>query len=128
MRFEHFGINVPDPKAMAAWYVKHFKMSVLRAMKEDPFTHFLADESGRVCLEIYANKSVAIPDYLKQHPLKFHFAFEVDNPQKLSESLITDGAIFFEEVKPDERSHLIMLRDPWGIPLQLCKRSAPMLK
>ena len=48
MKFEHFGINVPDPVAMAAWYVKHFQMKVLRAMKEDPYTHFLADESGRV--------------------------------------------------------------------------------
>ncbi len=127
MKFEHFGINVPEPIAMAAWYVKHFQMKVLRAMKNDPFTHFLADESGRVCMELYANKTVEIPDYLKQHPLKFHVAFEVNDPQKFSEILIKDGATFFEEVKPDAASHLIMLRDPWGIPLQLCKRSSPML-
>ncbi|MFO7655618.1 MAG: VOC family protein [Bacteroidales bacterium] len=127
MRFEHFGINVPDPVAMAAWYVKHLKMKVVRSMNTEPFTHFLGDEQGRVCMEVYANKLVEIPDYNKLHPLQFHCAFEVTDPQKLSELLIADGAKFCEEVRPDEKSLLIMLRDPWGIPLQLCKRSVPML-
>ncbi len=127
MKFEHFGINVPHPQAMAAWYVRHFNMKIVRSMQNTPYTHFLADDSGRVIMEIYANETVDIPDYNLQHPLKFHIALEVNNPQELSENLIKDGALFFEEVKTDDGSHLIMLRDPWGIPVQLCKRGKPMI-
>lgn len=126
MKFEHLGINVPDPRAMASWYVKHFNMKIVRSMNDDPYTRFLADDSGRVCLELYANKTIEIPDYTKQHPLRFHLAFEITNPEKFSAVLIADGATFFEEIRPDESSHLVMLRDPWGVPLQLCKRSAPL--
>lgn len=127
MKFEHFGINVPHPQAMAAWYVRHFDMKIVRSMQDTPYTHFLTDDSGRVIMEIYANEAVEIPDYNLQHPLKFHIAFEASNPQELSENLIKEGAMFFEEVKTDDGSHLIMLRDPWGIPLQLCKRGTPMV-
>ncbi len=127
MKFEHFGINVPHPQAMAGWYVRHFNMKIVRSMQDTPYTHFLTDDSGRVIMEIYANETVEIPDYNLQHPLKFHVAFEVSNPQELSEILIKEGAMFFEEVKMDDGSHLIMLRDPWGIPIQLCKRGKPMV-
>lgn len=125
MKFEHFGINVPRPQEMAAWYVRHFNMSIVRAMNNETFTHFLADVSGRVVMELYANNTVEIPDYSKQHPLRFHFAFEVDDPEKFSESIIDDGATFFEEQKTNDGSHLMMLRDPWGIPLQICRRGKP---
>lgn len=127
MKFEHFGINVPRPQEMAAWYVRHFNMKIVRAMKNDPFTHFLADISGRVVMELYANNTVEIPDYSKQHPLRFHFAFEADNPEKFSESLIAEGATFFEEQKTEDGSHLMMLRDPWGVPLQICRRGKPFI-
>ena len=127
MKFEHFGINVPHPQAMAAWYVRHFSMKIIRSMHNTPYTHFLADDSGRVIMEIYANETVDIPDYNLQHPLKFHVAFEVSNPSELAKALIKDGALFFEEVKTDDNSHLIMLRDPWGVPIQLCQRGKPMI-
>jgi catechol 2,3-dioxygenase-like lactoylglutathione lyase family enzyme len=127
MKFEHFGINVPHPQAMAAWYVRHFNMKIVSSMHITPYTHFLADDSGRVIMEIYANETVDIPDYNLQHPLKFHVAFEVRNSSELAKNLIKDGALFFEEVKTDDGSSLIMLRDPWGVPIQLCQRGKPII-
>ena len=38
------------------------------------------------------------------------------------------GATFAEEVHLPDGSHLVMLRDPWGLALQLCKRGQPMLR
>jgi len=127
MVFEHFALNVLEAKALADWYVKNCEMKIIHAIEKSPFTHFLADSTGRVVLEIYTNQNAFIPDYFKQHPLLFHIAFAVENPTSFQEKLIREGATFFEEVNLDDGSNLIMLRDPWGIPLQLCKRGKPLL-
>jgi glyoxylase I family protein len=63
MNIEHVALNVPDPAAMAAWYTSHLGMRVLRSMPTSPFTHFLADQSGRVVIEIYHHTRAAIADY-----------------------------------------------------------------
>jgi len=127
MEFEHFGLNVPDAKAMAGWYVKHCNMSIVRALPKANQTHFLADEKGRVVMEIYTNPTSAIPNHSTEHPLRFHFAFAVSEPAALKEKLVSAGASVVEELKLDDGSHLIMMRDPWGVPLQLCKRANPMI-
>ncbi len=89
--------------------------------------HFLADEGGRVVMEIYSNPAAPIPDYSTQHPMRFHIAFAEPDPGAAKESLIRAGASFVEEDRLEDGSHLIMLRDPWGIPLQLCKRGSPLV-
>jgi glyoxylase I family protein len=127
MEFEHFGLNVPDAKAMADWYVKYCNMKIVRALPEANQTYFLADEKGRVMMEIYTNPASAIPDHSAEHPLRFHFAFAISEPAALKEKLVSAGASVVEELKLDDGSHLIMMRDPWGVPLQLCKRGNPMV-
>ena len=52
MDIEHVALNVPDPVRMAAWYVEHLSLRVLRKQEQTPFTHFLADRAGRVVLEL----------------------------------------------------------------------------
>lgn len=126
MQFEHFGLNVPDAKAMAAWYVKNCNMKIVRALPKAQ-THFLADEKGHVMMEIYTNPADAIPEHSAEHPLRFHFAFAVSNPTVMKEKLVAAGASVVEELKLDDGSHLVMLRDPWGVPFQLCKRANPMV-
>ena len=126
MRFEHFGINVPDARAMAEWLVKHCGMRVLRAMTTAPYTCFLADESGNSIIEIYTNPAGPIPDYPHQHPLQFHWAFAVDDPDADKDRLVAAGASVVEEIWLEDGSHLFMLRDPWGVPLQICKRTKPL--
>jgi len=127
MIFEHFALNVDQPVEMVDWYVEHCNMEIVRSMDEAPYTHFLADESGRVVLEVYKNKKAEILDFEHQHPLEFHFALKVDDAEEEKNRLIEAGATLFEDLKLDDGSHLVMLRDPFGIPLQLCERAHPMM-
>ncbi len=125
MRFEHFALNVPDAPATAAWYVAHLGLTILRARTEAPYTHFLADDSGRVFIELYSNPKDPIPAYPAQHPLRVHFAFAVVDAKAEQARLLQAGAtLAMEEPQPDG-SLLIMLRDPWGVPVQLCQRARP---
>ncbi|MBC2606135.1 VOC family protein [Pelagicoccus albus] len=127
MKIEHFAINVKDPVAVADWYVENFNMSIARKMDEAPFTHFLKDSVGDVMVEIYNNPKNEVPDYASMNPLLLHLAFVSVNPEADRERLEAAEATFAEEVKLPDGSHLIMMRDPWGFSVQLCKRGEPML-
>jgi hypothetical protein len=61
------------------------------------------------------------------NPLIFHLSLSSADPVADSRRLITAGASFVDEIQMPDGSHLIMLRDPWGVALQLCKRKAPLL-
>lgn len=123
MRFEHFALNVPDPVSMAAWYVTHVGLAVLRRKEEAPFTHFLGDSSGRVFFEVYRNGAAPVPDFKAQHPLVFHVAFENADADRAAARLIEAGATPHQRETLPDGSVLHMLRDPWGVPLQLCQRA-----
>ncbi len=125
MKFEHFALNVPEAAAHAAWYVKHLGFTIARQRADAPFTHFLADETGRVVVELYSNPKSPFPDYAKQHPLSFHLAVVAADAKAERARLEKAGAtLFLEEPQPDG-TQLIMLRDPWNVPLQLCQRTTP---
>jgi hypothetical protein len=112
---------------MAAWYVQHVGMRVIRQQKEAPFTTFLADDSGRIMVEIYLNPAEEVPPYRTMNPLLVHLAFVSENPPEDREHLCAAGATVVTDQQLEDGSHLIMLRDPWGLALQLCKRGTPML-
>jgi catechol 2,3-dioxygenase-like lactoylglutathione lyase family enzyme len=125
MKFEHFALNVPDARAMSRWYVEHLGFKVARRREDAPYTHFLADETGRVIVELYSNPQAAVPDYAARHPLVFHFAVVAADARAECHRLEKAGArLFLEEPQPDG-SMLIMMRDPWGVPVQLCQRAKP---
>ena len=125
MKFEHFALNVPDCRAHALWYVQHLGFTVARSRVDAPFTHFLADDTGRTIVEFYTNPKAAFPDYAAAHPLCFHLAVVAADAKAERARLEQAGAtLFLEEPQPDG-SLLIMLRDPWGVPLQLCQRTQP---
>lgn len=124
MRFEHFGINVPNATAMAKWYVENCRLKIIKAVPMPNQAHFLADQTGKICMEIYTNPNAPIPDYKRMPPLIFHFAFAAD-PLEHKAKLLKAGAEVFEDIKLDDGSHIITFRDPWGVPFQLCKRAIP---
>lgn len=125
MKFEHFALNVPDAPAQAQWYVKNLGFTIARRRDDSPFTHFLADETGRIVVELYSNPKSAIPDYRSLHPLSFHLAVVAPDAKAERARLEKAGAtLFLEEPQPDG-TLLIMLRDPWHVPLQLCQRTKP---
>ena len=127
LNIEHFACNVADPVAMAAWYVEHLGMRIVRRVQAPPHIHFLADAGSRVVIEIYSNGADPIPDYASMHPLRFHLAFAADDPDAVKAALIAAGATFVDEQTLADGSRLLMLRDPWGLALQLAKRTTPLL-
>lgn len=127
MKIEHFAFNVADPVAVAAWYTEHFDMRVARSLERAPFTHFLADSSGTVMIEIYNNPVDQVPPYEEMNPLLLHLAFVSNEPEADRGRLESAGASFVDEVRLKDGSHLVMMRDPWGLAIQLCKRGEPML-
>ena len=96
-----------------------------RHIPEPSQTHFLADSGGTI-LEIYRNPTVAVPDYRSMDPLRFHLALASADPVADSKRLVDAGAVVVSEIRADPATHLVMLRDPWGLALQLCKRSKPL--
>jgi catechol 2,3-dioxygenase-like lactoylglutathione lyase family enzyme len=127
MKLEHFALNVENPPAMAAWYVEHLGMQVVRQMQEAPYTTFLADDSGRIMVEIYKNPANEVPDYRRMNPLLVHLAYVSERPTEDKDRLLQAGASLETEQHLTDGSHLVMLRDPWGLAVQLCRRGVPML-
>jgi catechol 2,3-dioxygenase-like lactoylglutathione lyase family enzyme len=122
MKFEHFALNVEDARASVQWYTDHLGMRIARAKPDAPFTTFLADDTGRVIMELYSNPAAPVPDYASAHPLCFHVAFAVDDPNATRVRLLSAGAAPAYEETLADGSFLVMLRDPWGVPLQLVRR------
>jgi glyoxylase I family protein len=129
VKIEHTAYQVADPVALARWYVQHLGMTIKRAQAASPFGHFLADDGDAVMLEFYANPKVAVPDYRSMDPLVLHLAFYADDVPATRARLMAAGATPEGEVQhTDAGDILAMLRDPWGIPVQLVRRGTPMIR
>jgi glyoxylase I family protein len=125
MKFEHYAINVEDSVAVADWYVANCGMKIEVAQRVPPFMRFLSDSTGRVVIELYTNPAAPIPDYASRNHLEYHLAFAVEDLNAEHDRLKAAGCSFIEEVKPGDGSRLVMLRDPFGMALQLCQRAKP---
>jgi glyoxylase I family protein len=127
MKIEHFAYQVVDAAAVADWYIDHMGFSVKRG-NDDPFAvRFLADESGDVMIEIYSNPAMDTPDYASMDPLILHMAFVCNDIAGTIERLTIAGATLVLEETTSMGDSLAMLRDPWGLAIQLCHRSSPMI-
>ncbi len=127
MKMEHVALNVADPLRMAIWYRDHLAFQIVKAMSDPPYTHFLREKAGAMMIEIYRNPPDEIPPYPSMNPLLLHLAFASADAEKDKERLLSAGATFVEETHLADGTHLVMLRDPWGLALQLAKRATPML-
>jgi len=59
----------------------------------------------------------------------FHVAFVVHGIQTVKDALVATGAKIAEDMKKTlNGDDVLMLRTPWGLPIQLVKRVDPMLK
>jgi len=129
MNLEHVALVVTDPVALAAWYVEHLGMSIVRKTDSGPgFARFLADSDRLGVLEIYGSDSLPIPDYRGRDPLVFHLAFSTTDVAGTLRRLIEAGAepVGTVSVRPSGDS-FAMVRDPCGIPIQLVNRATPLV-
>ena len=125
MKFEHFAINVPDTRATVRWYQENLGLRIARTRAEDPYTTFLADDTGRIMIELYSNTKATYPDWPTAHPLNFHVAFVSEDPIADAKRLVAAGGKAFSEETMPDGSVLTMVRDPWGVSLQFVKRGTP---
>lgn len=128
MRIEHFAFQASEPAAFARWHGENLGMKIARSGGAPTHTHFLADSEGGVLVEVYRNESAPLPDYATQDPLVVHLAFVSADPEKDATRLAAAGAsIVSGPATTAAGDVLVMLRDPWGFPFQLCRRVEPML-
>jgi len=128
VRLEHVAINVEDPVAMARWYKDNLDMKIVREGPPPANMRFISDSGGNMMLELYNNPPDEVPDYPAMNPLSLHIAFMVDDVKAITRKLIGAGATIAVEMNTTPAGdELIILRDPWGIPIQFLKRAKPML-
>ena len=128
MKIEHVAFQVADPVAVARWYIEHLGMTLKRAFPDRPWGQFLSDDGDSVMLEFYNNPKVSVPDYQAVDPLLVHIAFTTDDVHTTRARLLAAGATAESEVTvTDSGDTLMMLRDPWGLPIQFIRRKVPMI-
>ena len=127
MKIEHLALNVEEPVLMARWYVEHLGMTVVRRTVDAPYAHFLADDSGTVMVEIYGNREAPQPDYRTIEPAQLHLAFLSSDIPGDTARLRAAGAGVVAEEHQLGCDTFAMLRDPWGLPLQLVRRGTSMI-
>ena len=121
---EHTALNVPDVDAAGRWYCQNLGMQVLRSGQA---VRYLADTTGRLIFEFYTNSGEEIPDYSQMAPPTMHLAFYVSDVPGAVAKLTAAGATIFSDYETaDSGDEMAMLRDPWGIPLQLIRRAEAM--
>ena len=122
MRIEHTALSVPDPDGMGRWYAENLGMRIVKAADRPVPVRFLADEAGAM-LEIYNNPKVSPPDYASMDPLLLHVAFRAGDVPATRARLIAAGATPAGEIEQlDGGAQIAMLRDPWGVAIQLTDR------
>jgi predicted enzyme related to lactoylglutathione lyase len=95
---------------------------------EAPWAHFLADDSGTVMVELYGNKQAPLLDFPNVAPLSLHLAFVSHHIEADIKRLTDAGATVASPPTPTPAGDtLAMLRDPWGVSIQLVKRSQPLI-
>ncbi len=128
IRLEHVAINVENPAAMATWYRDNLEMKIIRKGPPPANMRFISDSGGNMMLELYNNPPDEVPDYPSMNPLSLHIAFMVDDVKAITRKLIAAGATIAVDMNTtDSGDELIILRDPWGVPIQFLKRAKPML-
>jgi catechol 2,3-dioxygenase-like lactoylglutathione lyase family enzyme len=117
MKIEHVAIDVPDPEAFKTWWCENlgFRLS------SNP--GFIMDDTGVTGLEVYrTGETPAAPDYAAMNSMTFHVAFVSDDVKADVDRLVAAGAKL-EQLKLDSPAfHMAILRDPWGVAIQLCRR------
>jgi catechol 2,3-dioxygenase-like lactoylglutathione lyase family enzyme len=127
MKLEHVALLVADPVAVAAWYVEHLGMRVVRTGDAPGHARFLADEAGESVLEIYGG-TLPVPDYRAMDPSLLHVAFAAADVDRARSRLIEAGAVPVGDVAVTAAGdRFAMLRDPWGLALQLASRARPLV-
>ena len=128
VRLEHIEFNVPDTHAKAKWYVDNLGMKVVRDAGAPTFNMFISDPGKNMMVELNQNKDFPMIDFKTISHQAIHLAFMVKDIDVVKKDLMKAGATFVVEETTPAGDKVLMLRDPWGQPIQFIKRANPMLK
>jgi glyoxylase I family protein len=129
VRIEHLALNVSDPPAMAEWYVRHLGLKIVRQDGPPVHCRFLGDADGHALLELYHNAAQPLLDLAATAPATLHLAFETPDIDSDRRRLVAAGATALDEVTTTPvGDRCTMLRDPFGLVVQLVQRQRRMLR
>ena len=129
MRFEHLAINVDDPVSVAKWFVDNLGMKLIKQGGAPSFGTFIGDADNNFTFELYHNKDVPVIDFKSINYNSIHFAFQAKDIVAAKENLLKNGATVAEALKETPNGDkVVMLRNPWGLPIQIVQRKNMMLK
>ena len=119
MKLEHVAFDVQEPEKFIAWWCEH-----LGFRRSKPGSAFILDDSGIMGLEIYrTGETPAAPEYAKLNSMTMHIAFVSEDVKADADRLVAAGATLETLKIEDPAFHMAILRDPWGVAIQLCKRT-----
>jgi glyoxylase I family protein len=126
---EHFAVNVADSRAKAKWFGDNLGTVVVRDGKAPTYGMFISDAGKNMMFELYQQKDYPFVDFSAIDHMSFHVAFMTDNIQSTKNMLLASGAKMAEDIKTTPSGDtVLMLRDPWNMPIQFVKRANPLLK
>ena len=129
IRPEHVAFNVADHKAMAKWYTENLDMIVIRKVDKPDPTLFIADSEKHIMLELIHSTEYPVIDLFKIKHMSFHLGFVVKDLKATKEKLLKKKATLAEDIKTTiSGDQVLMLRDPWGLPIQFVQRVKPLIK
>ncbi len=118
MKLEHVAIDVPDAEATIAWWCEN-----LGFRRSAPKSAFIIDDSGEMGLEVYrTGETPAAPEYTAMNSMTLHVAFVSEDIQADVDRLVAAGAKLETITLENPAFQMAILRDPWGVAIQLCKR------
>ena len=124
MKIEHVAIDVPDAEAFIAWWCGN-----LGFRRSAPGSAFIVEESGSMAFEVYrTGETPSAPDYRSMNSMTLHVAFESEDVKADADRLVAAGAVLEQITLENPAFHMAILRDPWGVPVQLCKRANRLLR
>ena len=129
MKIEHVALNVAEASKIAQWYVAHLGLKIVRDVGDANQTTFLADDNNQTVLELYSNPIADVPDYAATSPYILHIAFSVaDDMDSECERLLAAGATKEGDMQTlPSGDKLLFMRDPWGLTIQLAKRTKSLV-
>ena len=119
MKIEHVALDVPDPEAFKDWWCTNL------GFRRSSNPGFIMDSSGVAGLEIYrTGETASAPDYGAMDAMTLHVALYSDDVAGDARRLEAAGAKLERLETSDPAFHMAILRDPWGVAVQLCRRAA----
>ncbi|MCU0600587.1 MAG: VOC family protein [Desulfobacterales bacterium] len=121
-KIEHIGFVIANPCAAADWYAKHLGFTVLRKADNNSVA-FIQEPHCGLIFELIGNPEIHPIDSDLTHPLQVHLAFKSNGIETDIRRLSHAGASFVMHCQtPDPEAKVCILKDPFGLYIQLAQR------